>query len=193
MMAAPSTEVFKASTMEQRQNMETSENEATRKEIQLACFRVGEEMYALDIMRIKEIIRPQKLTPVPKAPAFVEGVINLRGAVIPVVDLRKRFDQPIHPDNRATRILICTLSGKMVGLIADEVTEVRRYTRREVQPAPQFLKGKGAAYFLGVCRRGEELVMLIDLEKILTTDEKINLEKVDSFSANMQPASGDKE
>ncbi|NIQ96154.1 MAG: purine-binding chemotaxis protein CheW, partial [Desulfuromonadales bacterium] len=80
------------------------------------------------------------LTPVPKAPAFIEGVINLRGAVIPVVDLRKRFDQPINPANRGTRILICTLAGKVVGLIADEVTEVRRYTRQDVQPAPQFLK-----------------------------------------------------
>lgn len=179
--------------MEHRQNRETPEQETGRKEIQLACFRIAEEMYALDIMRIKEIIRPQKLTPVPKAPAFVEGVINLRGTVIPVVDLRKRFDQPIDPDNKATRILICTLSGKVVGLIADEVTEVRRYTRREVQPAPHFLKGKGAEYFLGVCRREEELVMLIDLEKILTTDEKINLEKVDSFPGNMQPGPDDKE
>ena len=78
------------------------ENQEQRREIQLACFRVGEEMYALDIMRIKEIIRPQKLTPVPKAPRFIEGVINLRGAVIPVVDLRKRFDQPryrFRPEN----------------------------------------------------------------------------------------------
>lgn len=155
-----------------------TEQEGVRKEIQLACFRVGTELYALDIMRIKEIIRPQKLTPVPKAPTFIEGVINLRGVVIPVVDLRKRFDQPVDPHNRGARIVICTLSGKVIGLLADEVSEVRRYTRQDVQPAPQFLKGKGAEYFLGVCRRGDELVMLIDLEKILTSDEKIDLQKV---------------
>lgn len=172
--------------MKKQHSGEPAEESGGRREIQLACFRVGPEMYALDIMRIKEIIRPQKLTPVPKAPAFIEGVINLRGAVIPVVDLRKRFDQPIDSENRSTRILICTLSGKVVGLIADEVTEVRRYTRQDVQPAPQFLKGKGAEYFLGVCRRGEDLVMLIDLEKILTSEEKIDLEKV-------QPLPGDED
>lgn len=156
-----------------------ADQDASRREIQLACFRVGQEMYALDIMRIKEIIRPQKLTSVPKAPAFIEGVINLRGAVIPVVDLRRRFDQPIARKEQGERILVCALAGKVIGLIADEVTEVRRYTRQEIQPAPQFLKGKGAEYFLGVCRREEELVMLIDLEKILTSEEKIDLQRVD--------------
>jgi len=64
------------------------------REIQVACFRLGDDIYAVDIMRIKEIIRPQKLASLPKAPSFVEGVLNLRGAVIPVIDLRKRFDMP---------------------------------------------------------------------------------------------------
>lgn len=176
--------------IDRQQKSDQSEKDSGRKEIQLACFKVGPEMYALDIMRIKEIIRPQRLTPVPKAPAFIEGVINLRGAVIPVVDLRKRFDQPVRSDNRSERVLICTLAGKVVGLIADEVTEVRRYTRQDVQPAPQFLKGKGSEYFLGVCRKDDELVMLIDLEKILTTEEKIDLEKVRPLPENKQEATG---
>lgn len=154
-------------------------SEEFRQEIQLACFRIGTEMYALDILRIKEIIRPQRLTPVPKAPAFIEGVINLRGVVIPVVDLRKRFDQPKTDSDRKTRVIICGLSGKILGLIVDEVSEVRRYSRQEVQPAPKFLKGKGAEFFLGVCRRDEDLVMLLDLEKILSSDEKIDLEKIE--------------
>ncbi|NIQ10356.1 MAG: purine-binding chemotaxis protein CheW, partial [Gammaproteobacteria bacterium] len=104
----------------------------------LACFRIGAELYALDIMRIKEIIRPQKLTPVPKAPSFIEGVINLRGAVIPVADLRKRFDQPVGAETRKNRIVICSLVGKIIGLLVDEVTEVKRYGRKEIAPAPQF-------------------------------------------------------
>ena len=103
--------------------------ESKRKEIQLACFRVGEQMYALDILRIREVIRPQKLTPVPKAPLFIEGVINLRGAVIPVVDLRKRFDQAIRKANSKARILICVLSGKIIGLVVDEVVEVKNFSR----------------------------------------------------------------
>lgn len=166
----------------QKQMVTASGYDGSRQEIQLACFRIGSEMYALDIMRIKEIIRPQRLTPVPKAPPFVEGVINLRGVVVPVVDLRKRFDQPATSPERRTRILICALAGKMIGLLVDEVAEVRRYTRQEIQPAPQYLRGQGSDFFLGVCRRDEQLVMLIDLEKILSSGEKIDLNAIHQLS-----------
>lgn len=152
--------------------------ETKRSQIQLACFRVGDQMYSLDILRIKEVIRPQKLTPVPKAPAFIEGVINLRGAVIPVVDLRKRFDQPIVKASSKTRILICVVSGKIIGLIVDEVAEVKSYSRNEIQPAPRFIKGLDTDYFLGVCQRNDDLVMIMNLEKILSSEEKINLEQI---------------
>jgi len=162
----------------QQPNVTSPVREGSRQEIQLACFRIGSEMYALDIMRIKEIIRPQRLTPVPKAPPFIEGVINLRGAVVPVVDLRKRFEQPASAVERRTRVLICSLAGKIVGLMVDEVAEVRRYTRQEIQPAPQFLRGQGSSFFLGVCRRDEQLVMLIDLEKILSSGERIDLDVI---------------
>ena len=152
-----------------------------RQEVQLACFRIGSELYALDIMRIKEIIRPQKLTPIPKAPSFIEGVINLRGVVIPVADLRKRFDQPISETNRKNRIVVCSLSGRIIGLMVDEVTEVKRFGRQEIAPAPQFIDGPEAHYFLGVARRDEDLIMLIDLEKVLSSDEKIELQKLDNI------------
>lgn len=154
--------------------------ETSRKEIQLACFQVGDQMYALDILRIKEVIRPQKLTPVPKAPAFVEGVINLRGIVIPVVDLRRRFDQPTVEIGQKNRVVISVLAGKIIGLMVDEVAEVRNYTRQEIQPAPRFIKGKETDYFLGVCQRDDDLVMIINLEKILSSDEKIDLDQIQS-------------
>jgi purine-binding chemotaxis protein CheW len=150
-----------------------------RQEVQLACFRVGSELYALDIMSIREIIRPQKLTAVPKAPRFIEGVINLRGAVIPVADLRKRFDQVGSEDTRKHRIIICSVGGRIVGLLVDEVLEVRRYGRQDVAPAPQFLKGPEAEFFLGVARRGDDLVMVLDLDRILSTDEQIALQKIE--------------
>ena len=152
--------------------------ECSRKEIQLACFLVGDQMYALDILRIKEVIRPQKLTPVPKAPAFIEGVINLRGAVIPVVDLRRRFDQPSVVIGQKTRTIVSVLGGKIIGLMVDEVAEVRNFTRQEIQPAPRFLKGEKSDYFLGVCQRDDDLVMIVNLEKILSTDEKIDLDGI---------------
>jgi len=147
--------------------------EAGRQEIQLACFRVGDQLYGLDILRIREIVRPQKLRPVPKAPAYIEGVMDLRGAVIPVVDLRRRFDLEIPPNNRQTRIMISALSGRIVGLLVDEVSEVRNYGRKEIQPAPHFLSGNGVEFFLGVCRRDDDLVLILDLEKLLSTEEKI--------------------
>lgn len=159
-------------------SLATPDVKEQRHEVQLACFKVGQELYALDIMKIKEIIRPQKLTAIPKAPSFIEGVINLRGAVIPVADMRKRFDQPISKENRKNRIVICSLAGKIIGLLVDEVTEVKRYRRQEIAPAPQFIKGPNADYFLGVARRDNDLVMLIDLEKVLSSDEKIELLKL---------------
>ncbi|NOR50725.1 MAG: chemotaxis protein CheW [Desulfuromonadales bacterium] len=158
--------------------MATSDEKELRQEIQLACFRIGPELYALDIMRIKEIIRPQKLTPIPKAPSFIEGVINLRGAVIPVADMRKRFDQPISEENSKNRIVVCSLAGQIIGLLVDEVTEVKRYGREEIAPAPQFVKGPQAEYFLGVARCDDDLIMLIDLEKVLSNDEKIELQNL---------------
>ncbi|BCR05122.1 chemotaxis protein CheW [Desulfuromonas versatilis] len=166
----------------------SGEHKEGRKEIQLACFRIGAESYALDIMRIKEIIRPQKLTPVPKAPSFIEGVINLRGSVIPVVDLCKRFEHGAGGLQGKARIIICTLSGRIAGLLVDEVFEVRRYSRKEVQPAPHFLKGKGSEFFLGVCRRGEDLVMILDLERILSTDEKIDLDMIRQSAGSVSGA-----
>ncbi|MBE0500592.1 MAG: purine-binding chemotaxis protein CheW [Desulfuromonadales bacterium] len=155
-----------------------SDSETGRSSIQLACFRVGDQMYSLDILRIKEVIRPLRITPVPKAPIFIEGVINLRGVVLPVVDLRKRFEQPVGRADSKTRILICVLSGKMIGLIVDEVVEVKSFTRSEIQQAPRFIKGLDTDYFLGVCQRNDELVMIMNLEKILSTDEKIDLEQI---------------
>ncbi len=163
---------------------QTAEAEqADRKELQLACFRVGVLHYGLDIMRIREIIRPERITPIPKSPAFVEGVINLRGAVIPVVDLRRRFDLEIPPDDRKTRVIICALAGRILGLQVDEVAEVRRYVRQEIQPAPHFIKGRGAEFFLGVCRRDEDLLMILDLDRVLSSEEKIDLTDLESSVA----------
>src|SRR5512141_3195501 len=89
------------------------------KEIQIACFRLGDDLYAADIMRIREIIRPQKLTSLPKSPSFVEGVLNLRGTVIPVIDLRKRFDFPEATLDKNTRLLIVSMGRQLLGLEVD--------------------------------------------------------------------------
>jgi purine-binding chemotaxis protein CheW len=161
--------------------------EESRQETQLACFRIGAEMYALGIMSIKEIIRPQKLTTIPKAPAFIEGVINLRGAVLPVVDLRRRFDQPLVMDRR-TRIIIAVVHGMIVGLVVDEVAEISRHSRQDIQPPPPFVQGGGSEFFLGVCRRGDDLVMVLDPEMLLSSGERVALDRVWQQLPEMAPA-----
>lgn len=140
-------------------------------EIQVACFRLGDDLYAVDIMRIREIIRPQKLTNLPKAPTFVEGVINLRGAVIPVIDMRQRFDLPSRPIDHTTRLLIVTVARQLLGLVVDDVTEVLTIPVRDIKPPPRVIGGVGAEYLVGVCLARDSLIMLLNLDRILTARE----------------------
>jgi len=126
--------------------------------IKLACLRVGDGFFALDIMCIREIIRPLPITPIPKAPPFIEGVIKLRKSVIPVVDLRRRFDLPVTEQDRQQRIIICAVEGRMIGLIVNEVTEVRSYERDEVQPAPIILQGRPKSFFRGFAVRVSDCI-----------------------------------
>jgi purine-binding chemotaxis protein CheW len=118
---------------------------------QLCTFRVGGEDYAIDIMRVREIIPPLPVTPVPRAPAFVEGVVRLRGDVVPVLDVRRRLGVPITPATRKTKVLIVNVAGRRLGLVVDEVTEVVRIPRSDIRPAPSLVEGHGPRFFLGVC------------------------------------------
>ena len=147
-------------------------------EIQVACFKLMDDLYAVDIMRINEIIRPQKLTALPKAPSFIEGVINLRGTVIPVVDLRKRFDMPPRPSSASTRLLIIRVAGQALGLVVDDVTEVITVPVKDIKPPPTVADGMAVYYLLGVCLAGDVLVMLLDIDKLLTTNEVKALENL---------------
>lgn len=172
--------------------------------VQLVAFRVGDGLYAVDILRIKEIINPLKITAVPKAPQFIEGVIELRGAILPIVDLRKRFDLPATPVSRTTKIIIVAIDvgGRrmIVGLIVDGVLEPLRVQQDQIRPAPALATGD-AAYFSGVVNRRraereqqagprgtdreerrknsesseEGIFMLLDLDAILSSKEKITL------------------
>lgn len=141
------------------------------REIQIACFRLGEDLYAVDIMRIKEIIRPQKLATLPKAPTFVEGVLNLRGAVIPVIDLRKRFDLPARAIDQNRRLLIVTVARHVLGIVVDEVTEVITVPVADIKPPPKVASGVGAEYLVGVCLVKDSLIMLLNPDRLLTGRE----------------------
>ncbi len=142
--------------------------------VQLATFIVGSEEYALDIMRIKEIIHPLKITPVPKVPAFIEGVVELRGAILPIVDLRKRFDLPMTAPTRSTKYIIVGIEGRIVGLVVDGVGEVLRVGRDAVRPTPM-LEGDAQQYFQGVCHHAGRIIFVLDIDKVLSSQEKISL------------------
>jgi purine-binding chemotaxis protein CheW len=118
--------------------------------VQLCTFRIGGEDYAIDIMRVREIIHPLPITKVPRAPAFVEGVVRLRGEDIPVLDVRKRLGVEAQPETRKSRFLIVNVARRRLGLVVDEVCEVLRLPRSEIRPAPP-LEAGGPRFFVGVC------------------------------------------
>jgi purine-binding chemotaxis protein CheW len=146
--------------------------------IQLVGFRVGDGEYALDIMRVKEIINPVKVTPVPKAPPFIEGVIELRGAILPVVDMRRRFELPAAAPTRTTKIMIVALEiaekRMVVGLVVDGVSEPLRIGRDQIKPAPQLVEGE-ARYFSGVLHHDQRIFMVLEMDRLLSPAEKLLL------------------
>ncbi|MFO0584531.1 MAG: chemotaxis protein CheW [Anaeromyxobacter sp.] len=118
--------------------------------VELFTFRVDREDYAVDIRRVREILHPLAVTPVPRAPAFVEGVVRLRGDVLPVVDVRKRFGLPPVPEGKRTKFLVVAVGGRRLVLVVDQVAEVLRVPRSDIRPAPAFAT-PGPRFFLGVC------------------------------------------
>lgn len=144
-------------------------------EIQVACLRMDDGLYAVDIMRIREIIRVPKLAPLPRALPFVEGVINLRGSVIPVVDLRKRFGLPPAENKDTARLLILSISGQPLALMVDEVTEMITIPMRELKAPPRGVRIVGSEYMVGLCLVQEVPVMLLNIDALLTFQEKAQL------------------
>lgn len=142
-------------------------------DIQVVCFKLGTEPYGLDIMQIKEIVRYQKVQSVPKAPFFIDGVINLRGMVIPIIDLRKRFEAPSDISSR-TRIIIAQLENRIVGIVVDDVTDIISLSKTHLMP-PGMVKGAEAEYLDAMADIKGELLFVINLDKMLTAEEKISL------------------
>lgn len=154
----------------------TEENKKDSEEqLQLVSFLVGKEEYAVDIGYVQEINRMVLITRVPNAPDFVDGVINLRGRIIPVIDLRTKLGMPRKPHDKNTRIIVVEISGKTVGFIVDAVIEVIRIPASITETPPEMVTGVNSEYFKAVGKLDDRLLILIDLEKVLTTEEKTQL------------------
>ncbi len=148
-------------------------------EIQLVVFTLkqGDTVceYGVPITQVQEIIPMAKPTRLPQVPDFVEGIINLRGKIIPIIDLKKRFNMEATEITSDTRSVVVEVSGQTVGIIVDEVSEVLRLSKDNIEPPPAAIGGITAEYLTGVGKLEDRLLILLDMDKILTEQEKAEL------------------
>ena len=150
---------------------------------QIITFNVGKEEYGVEIQTVKEVIRLREITRLPKAPAFVKGVINLRGDVIPVIDLREKFGLEQEEYTEKTRVIVVEVEAKSIGMIVDSVSHVVRLAQDEIEPPPPLVGEASGEFIRGVGKLGERLIVLLNINKILTTEEKIELESMEPAPA----------
>lgn len=147
-------------------------------EQQLVVFELANEHYGLDISAVEGIIKMQAITKMPQAPAFVEGVTNLRGTVVPVIDLRKRFSLPVLEHTKDTRIVVVYMEKTKIGMIVDGVSEVLRIPEESIEPTPPMVSTVNTAFIRGIAKLDGRLVTLLDLTKVLSYEEQSNLSKI---------------
>jgi purine-binding chemotaxis protein CheW len=140
-------------------------------QLQLVTFEVGEEEFAIDILAVQEINRMMQITRVPQSPPSVEGVINLRGRIIPVVDLRKRFNLATQAHGGDSRIIVVEVRGRVLGFTVDRVNEVLRVDGSIVEPAPSLVTSVNSDYVRGVGKLDDRLLILLDLDRLFHAAE----------------------
>ncbi|AGW13488.1 MAG: chemotaxis protein CheW [Desulfovibrio sp.] len=146
--------------------------------LQLVTFSIGDEEFGVDILKVQEIIRTMEITKVPRAPEFVEGVINLRGKVIPILDLRRRFGLASREHDKHTRIIVIEINNMIVGFVVDSVSEVLRIPASTVEPPPPVVAGLESEYISGVGKLEDRLLILLDLDRLLSREEKSALNRI---------------
>jgi len=146
------------------------EEHDTDRLVQLVGFSLGDEEYGLDIRKIQEINRMTEITWVPRTPEFVMGVINLRGKVIPVINLRKRFGLPSKERTKDTRIIIVEIKDRVVGILVDSVSEVIRIPDSTIEPAPDIVMGIDTQYIDGIDKLRDKLLILLNIDKVLSRE-----------------------
>lgn len=148
-------------------------------ENQYVVFKLGKEEYGIDIMNVREIVQYQESVKVPNSPDFIEGIINFRGKVIPIVCLKKRFGMKDRAIDANTRIIVINLNDKQIGFLVDEASQTVRLDDSNIDPTPDIIAGIERKYITGVGKPDNRLIILIDLEKVLTEDEKEKIDMLD--------------
>lgn len=148
------------------------------KEKQLVVFKLHNEEFGVEITDVREIVKVGHITRLPHVADYIEGVTNLRGEVIPVISLRKRFGLEAQENTQDSRIIMLEVSGSMVGFIVDSVTETLRLSEGAIEPPPSNLAGLKAHYLAGVGKLEDRLLILLEVDKILTSEEHIQLQTI---------------
>lgn len=159
------------------------------KEIQLVVFMLDDEEFACNISDVREVLKMVRVTPLPQSLKFIEGVINLRGEVIPIIDLRKRFNLPEADYSERSRIIIVEVGANQVGLIVDEVSEVLRFSSSQVQASPSGISGGDSELIVGVGKLEQRLLIILNLEYILSSEEQLALEDITAAGRRLKAPS----
>ena len=146
--------------------------------LQWVTFRLAGETYGINVMQVQEVLRYSEIAPVPGAPPYVLGIINLRGNVVTVIDTRHRFGLPAGEVNDNTRIVIIEADKHVVGILVDSVAEVVYLRQSEIETAPNVGNDDSAKFIQGVCHKNNELLILIELDKLLTDEEWADIDSV---------------
>lgn len=144
-----------------------------KKPLKFITFGLGREKFGVPIDEVKEIIASYEIVPLPKAPGFIEGIISLRGEIIPVVDMRKRFDMPGSKKDEETRLIILNMKSFIVGIQVDTVQEVLKLHEDKIDPPPMLVAGLKTDYLKGVSEVNGRLLIILNMEEIFSTTEKI--------------------
>ena len=147
---------------------------------QFISFSVGEEEYGLELLRVKEVIRIREITWLPKAPTFVKGIINLRGDVIPIIDLRDKFGLPPKENTAMTRVIVVEVEGRLMGMVVDSASQVVRIPAGQIDPPPPVLGGLSQEFITGVGKLDDKLIILLNTDAILTIEEMKALGSMDA-------------
>ena len=150
--------------------------------LQLVTFQLGEELYGIDIMDVKEIVRVQEIRPIPNAPAYVEGLFKLREFIIPIINLHKRFHLKKvvldEDEELLSGFIILDIDGMKIGIIIDKIERVIPIEFSQIQPPPQMLSGIGAEYIQGVAKQKDGYLIIIDTQKLFNAKELQKIEEI---------------
>ncbi len=142
--------------------------------MKFTIFNIGNETFGIDISRVLEILRVQKVFSIPGLPEFITGVMSVRGIVIPVMDLRRRFG--MRPAGRKERIILVRYGQEKIGFLVDEISEILVLDPEDIRPSPSIFKGFKMEYLTGIGKKGERIILLLNIDNLLTSEEKIWLQ-----------------